>query len=145
MWQKVWGKRETEGERRAWNNFYLLAWVDDPDLTREKSWQRNLMINKYNWRYLQYIMWIWPASGCMYMSKVQAPCKCLGCRFCIFNAEEIKATKVHELGYLIGWGQVHKPLDSILPQLPPVISSSTSWRLLSHQLLSISPLSSSNP
>ena len=42
--QRVLGEGEGElaGERRVWLNFFFLAWVGDPDLTREKSWVRSL-------------------------------------------------------------------------------------------------------
>lgn len=39
--QRVLGE-EVEGERRVWLNFFFLAWLGDPDLTREKSWVRSL-------------------------------------------------------------------------------------------------------
>lgn len=36
------GGRRSGGERRVWLNFFFLAWLGDPDLTREKSWVRSL-------------------------------------------------------------------------------------------------------
>lgn len=44
------GKRMRE--KGIWDNFYFLAWGGDPDLAREKSWERSLVIDKFSWRYL---------------------------------------------------------------------------------------------
>lgn len=39
---------EAEGERRIWDNFYFLAWVNDPALTKKKP-----HIKTFNYRQVQ--------------------------------------------------------------------------------------------
>lgn len=44
---------EAEGERRIWDNFYFLAWVNDPALTKKKPHIRHLTTDKCSWKYVQ--------------------------------------------------------------------------------------------
>lgn len=78
---------DVEGERRVWDNF--LAWVGDPDLTREKLWVLN-----FNYRQVQLQMSIVYLSGydhqaaALFRSEERASCDALGYRFCSHQHRE---------------------------------------------------------